>query len=258
MEYFIAALAGIVQGLTEFLPISSTGHLIILQDIFKLPPERFGLAFDASLHLGTFLAVSIFFFKDYLKVVSFKNRLFLKLLAGTIPAGILGLLFESLIETTFRQLWVVGTSLIIFSFVMLLAEYMGKKTKSQDKVNLLGSLIIGFAQSLALIPGISRSGATISAGLFLNLKREEAAKFAFMLSGPIIAGAGTKKFLEVVSYESISQSDINFFIVGIISSFVFGYLTIKYFLKYLSKKSLLPFIAYRLGLGLLLVFFSLL
>ena len=252
MNYFLALLAGAVQGLTEFLPISSTGHLIIFEKIFNISQIEFGLAFDASLHLGTLLAIAIFFFRDYLKVFSLKNQLFIKLIIGTIPAAIAGLFLETAIESQFRQLWVVGLGLILFSLVIILAEKFGPMVKKEKDVTLTNSLIIGLFQSLALIPGVSRSGSTISGGLFLGLKRDEAARFAFLLSGPIIAGAGTKKFLDVAT-SSISLNDLSFFIIGIISSAIFGYLTIKYFLKYLSTSTLYPFVIYRVIVGLLLL-----
>lgn len=256
MNYALAILAGAVQGLTEFLPISSTGHLIIFENIFGISQDKFGLAFDASLHLGTLIAVLIFFSKDYLQILNFKNKLFSKLIAATIPAIVFGLLFESAIESGLRQLWVVGSALILFSAVMLYAEKKSSQKKTGSNLTILDSLIIGFAQALALIPGISRSGSTISAGLFLNLSRQEAAKFAFIISGPVIAGAGLKKFIEVVNGGVLADTDLNFFIIGIISSAVFGYLTIKYFLKYLAVKSLYPFIAYRIILGIILILVS--
>jgi undecaprenyl-diphosphatase len=252
VNHFLAVLAGAVQGITEFLPISSTGHLIIFENIFGISQEKFGLAFDASLHLGTLLAVAIFFYKDYLKLFDLKNKLLLKLVLGTVPAVFFGLIFENQIETTFRQTWIVAISLIAFSFVFILAESIGRKVKEKEKLNFFEALIIGIFQSIALIPGISRSGATISGGLFLGLKREEAAKFAFILSGPIIAGAGLKKFFEVTN-ANLSAPDFQFFAIGIISSFVFGYLTIKYLLSYLSKNSLYPFVIYRIALGLILL-----
>lgn len=253
MNFLLAILAGAVQGLTEFLPISSTGHLIIFEKIFNIPQTEFGLAFDASLHLGTLLAIFLFFYKDYLKILSFKNALFIKLAVGTLPAVFFGLLFETQIETTFRQTWIVGLSLILFSFVFILAEKLGKKIKTKEKTTIVDSLAVGLFQSLALIPGISRSGSTISAGLFVGLKREEAAKFAFILAGPVIAGAGFKKFFEVFSTQKFGSSDLNFFLIGIISSAIFGYLTIKYFLRYLSTKTLYPFVIYRIVVGLILL-----
>ena len=253
MNYLLAILAGAVQGLTEFLPISSTGHLIIFEKIFGISQTEFGLAFDASLHLGTLLAIAVFFYKDYLKVFKVKNGLIAKLAVGTLPAVIFGLLLETQIETTFRQTWIVGLSLILFSFVFILAEKLGRQIKTKEKTTIVDSLAVGLFQSLALIPGISRSGSTISAGLFLGLKREEAAKFAFMLAGPVIAGAGLKKFFEVITTQTLGSSDLNFFLVGMISSAIFGYLTIKYFLKYLSTKTLYPFVIYRIVLGLILL-----
>lgn len=255
MNYFLAVLAGAVQGLSEFLPISSTGHLIIFQKIFNLPQDSFGLSFDASLHLGTLFAILIFFWKDYLKALTSK-RLLLNLIAGTIPAAVFGLLFEGVIETSLRQLWIIGTALIVFSLVLVYAEKVGKRLKNIDKFNAKDSAIVGLFQSIALIPGISRSGSTISAGLFLNYKRQDAARFAFMLSGPIIAAAGAKKFLDVLSSTNTTQSEITYFIIGIISSAFFGYITIKYFLKYLSTKTLTPFVIYRLILGTILILAS--
>ena len=253
MNYLLAVLAGAVQGLTEFLPISSTGHLIVFEKIFGISQTEFGLAFDASLHLGTLLAIALFFFKDYLKILKFKNALLVQLAVGTIPAVFFGLLFETQIKTSFRQTWIVGLSLILFSFVFILAEKLGKQLKTKEKTTIADSLIIGVFQSLALIPGISRSGSTISAGLFLGLKREEAAKFAFILAGPVIAGAGLKKFFEVITTQNFGSGDLNFFLVGMISSAIFGYLTIKYFLKYLSTNTLYPFVVYRIVLGLILL-----
>src|SRR3990167_2237725 len=254
MNYLLAILAGAVQGLTEFLPISSTGHLIIFEKIFGISQTEFGLAFDASLHLGTLLAIAVFFYKDYyLNFLKKKNGFNPNLVVVPPPAVIFGLLLETQIETTFRQTWIVGLSLILFSFVFILAEKLGRQIKTKEKTTIVDSLAVGLFQSLALIPGISRSGSTISAGLFLGLKREEAAKFAFMLAGPVIAGAGLKKFFEVITTQTLGSSDLNFFLVGMISSAIFGYLTIKYFLKYLSTKTLYPFVIYRVVLGVILL-----
>src|SRR3989344_9642024 len=155
MNLLLAVSAGAIQGLTEFLPVSSTGHLIIFEDIFGLSQNQFGLAFDASLHLGTLVAVLTFFAKDYLSILNIKNKMLRKLIIGTIPAALIGLFLESAIETVFRQVWVVALSLIIFSFVILLAEFIGKKYKTKEKLSNKDSLIIGFFQALALIPGVS-------------------------------------------------------------------------------------------------------
>lgn len=252
MNFLLAIIAGAIQGLTEFLPVSSTAHLIIYENILGISQKTFGLAFDASVHLGTFFAVLIFFHKDYLKIFNLKNKLLSLLFFGTIPAVIFGLLLEEQIESSFRQIWVVASALIIFSAVIIVSELIGKKVKKQRDLKIHQALLIGLFQALALIPGISRSGSTISAGLILGLTREESARFAFILSGPIIIGAGLKKILEV-SYGNLIPSDYNFFIAGIISSAIFGFITIKYFLKFLQSNSLIPFAYYRVALGLLLL-----
>lgn len=255
MNYFLAIFIGFVQGVTEFLPISSTGHLVIFENLFGISQKTFGLAFDASLHLGTLLAVLIFFHKDYLKLINLKdNRLLLNLIIGTGPAVILGLVFEKVIESILRQLWIIGLAFILFSAVFILAEVYSRRLKSKEEISKIGALVIGIFQAIALIPGVSRSGSTISAGLFLGLSRVQAARFAFMLSGPIVAGAGLKKLIEVLTIGDLAKSEINFFIIGICSSAIFGYLTIKYFLKYLSARTLYPFVVYRVILGLFLLY----
>lgn len=256
MNYFLAILTGAVQGLTEFLPVSSTGHLIILENFANISQKEFGLAFDASLHLGTLVAIILFFYKDYINMLTQKKDMLIKIIVATIPAAVFGLMFQDVIDSTFRATTLVAVAMILFSFVIILAEVMGKKTKKPANLKLTDAFIIGLSQSIALIPGVSRSGATISAGLFLGLNREEAAKFAFLLSGPIIAGAGGVKFLHV----AFSHPDIperGFFLIGMVFSAIFGYLTIKYFLKYLSSHNLYPFIAYRIIFGLLLLILTL-
>lgn len=255
MNYIFAVVAGFVQGVTEFLPVSSTGHLIMLEKLFGVSQEQFGLAFDASIHLGTLAAVLIFFWKDYINLYR-NHALLIKLIIGTIPAVVFGLLFESLIESYFRQLWIVGATLIGFSIVMYIAEKYGKKIRPGTTMSKRESLMVGTFQALALIPGISRSGSTMSAGLMLGLTRPEAAKFAFLLSGPIVAGAGLLKFSEVFTSQSLQSDSFAYFVIGIISSCLFGFLTIKYFLKFISKHSLYPFIGYRIAVGILLIIIS--
>lgn len=253
MSYLLAILAGAIQGLTEFLPVSSTGHLIIFENLLGISQENFGLAFDASIHLGTLLAVIVFFYRDYLKIINLKNKLFLLLFIGTLPAVFAGLIFENQISTVLRSTQVVAIALILFSIIIIAAEYFGQKLKKRKDLGVLNALIIGVFQALALIPGVSRSGSTISGGLFLGLTREESAKFAFLLSGPVIFGAGAKKFLEVISSATLGGTDINFFLIGIVSSAVVGFLTIKYFLKYLQTNNLYPFVIYRVVLGFLIL-----
>jgi len=253
MNFVLAILAGAIQGLTEFLPVSSTGHLIIFENITNISQDQFGLTFDVALHLGTLLAIILFFYKDYLSVFSLSNNLLRNIVIGTIPAVIIGILLEGHIETTFRNNWVVATALIAFSIVIFLAEKISKKKNDADSISLKQSLLIGLFQALALVPGISRSGSTISAGLMLNLKREEAARFSFLLSGPIIAGAGFKKIIDLLAAGSDNLINYNFFVIGTFSSALVGYITIKFFLKYLTTKSLYPFIAYRVILGLVIL-----
>ena len=272
IEILKAAVLGAVQGVTEFLPVSSTGHLIILENYLGISQKTFGLSFDASLHLGTFLAVFIFFFRDFSKIIpawfstlknqkieNFDQKLSWMIVLGTIPAAILGIIFNNLIETAFRSTILVAVVLILGSAVFLAAEILGKKKIKLERFGYLGSFIVGLGQAVALIPGISRSGITISFGMLGNLTRKDAARFAFLLSAPIILGAGGKKFLEVAvsfSQGKIPFSEVQFFLVGIVTAAIFGFLTIKYFMRFLQKGSLYPFIFYRLFVGILLIVLS--
>lgn len=253
MNLLLALVAGFIQGITEFLPVSSTAHLFIFEKFLNIPQTQFGLTFDASLHLGTLLAIVIFFKKEYLMSLVSHKKLFINILFGTIPAVVFGLIFENYIETTLRQVSLVAASLVLFSFIFILAELKGKKVSKVSDLSRLGAFSIGIFQALALIPGISRSGSTICAGLFLGLTRRESARFAFMLSGPIVAAAGLKKLQEAINTKGLTSSDFGFFVIGIISSFIFGYLTIKYFLRYLENRTLYPFVIYRIILGTILL-----
>ncbi len=275
-----AAFLGVLQGLTEFLPISSTGHLVLGEHLLGISQEKFGLSFDAAIHLGTALSVFWFFrkkwgeilssfCKDIEKIFDFsvipakagiykKEKLWFYLLAGTIPAAIIGLFLEQKIETVFRQPKIVAFALLFGSLIIFSAERLGKRKKKLEKVNLLSAIFIGFSQSLALIPGISRSGVTISSGMFLSFKRKSAAEFAFLLSGPIVLGAGGKKLLDVLgSFASrgFLVNELLFFLIGIICAAISGFLTIKFLLKYLSCHSLDIFVAYRVLLAFLVLIF---
>jgi len=269
IEIFKAAILGIVQGVTEFLPVSSTGHLIILENYLGISQKTFGLSFDASLHLGTFLAVFIFFFRDFQRIIpawfltlkkrrieNFDQKLSWMIVLGTVPAAIFGFLFDNMIETSFRSTVLVAWVLILGSVIFAVAEILGRKKIKLERFGFLGAFIVGLGQAVALIPGVSRSGITISFGMLGNLKREEAARFAFLLSAPIILGAGGKKFLEVgVSFSQgkINFGEIQFFLIGIATAAIFGFLTIKYFLRFLAKGSLYPFVVYRILIGFLLI-----
>lgn len=265
-----ASFLGIVQGLGEFLPISSTGHLIIFEKLFGLSADQFGLSFDAFLHLGTLLAL-LWFFKDDLyslikgvinevKTHQFGSNLKLAflLIIGSIPAGFLGLLFESKIETVLRSPGLVAFALIGFSAIIFLTERIAKTSRTVSNLSPSRSFLIGLFQSLALIPGISRSGASIVGGLLAGLGEIEAARFSFLLSIPVVAGAGLKKVLEISS-NGASREQILYYFIGLFFSSVTGFLAIKYFLKFLEKHGLGWFVVYRVGFGiliLLLIFFG--
>ena len=268
INYFYGILLGAVQGITEFLPISSTGHLILIEKLLGISQENFGLTFDALLHLGTLISLLWFFKKDWLNIITTPFRLkdkknsqdlnLIKLLiVATIPGALFGLVLEKKVETVFRSPLLVGISLIVFSFVLVVVEKWSQKSKTIKDLKTKDAILTGFAQAVALIPGVSRSGITIAAGMWEGLTREQAAKFTFLISAPIIAGAGGKKLIDVILLsfrQQILIGELGFYLVGMLSAAIFGYLTIKYFLKFVSRNSLYPFIYYRILLGLLVIF----
>lgn len=261
-----AAILGIVQGLTEFLPVSSTGHLILVEKILGVDQDTYGLSFDAALHLGTLLALLVFFGTAWLRLAGGalrtvtsrsmsdpEGRLAWLIVLGTIPAGILGFALESKVEDAFRSPFLVATMLIAFSAVFLLAESLASRTRTISDLTWVDSVTIGFAQAVALVPGISRSGSTICAGLFRGMERQDAARFAFLLSAPIIAGAGGKQLLHVakqVSDGKLGGDDVAFFAIGFIFAAIVGYASIAFLMRFLMTNSLRPFVYYRVGLGL--------
>ena len=261
MTFFDSIILGAVQGLTEFLPISSSGHLILVGE-FLGRSLRDGLFFDVMLHLATLLAVVIYFWKDIWQMkLSFWRWLFKRetmprddkvlvwaMILGTIPAVIFGLFAENYIETVFRSTTVVAVGLIAGSILFAVAERVAKQT---GELTIKKGFILGFFQSLALVPGMSRSGSTIAGGLILGLSREMAAKFSFFLAIPIIAGAGLVKLLEQ-STQPIS--DVGPVIVGSLTAFIVGMAAIHYLLRYLKNNSLYVFIWYRLALALVIFF----
>jgi undecaprenyl-diphosphatase len=262
-----AAILGIVQGITEFLPVSSTGHLILTHEILGTDEERYGLSFDASIHLGTLLAVLWYFREMWLRMARATGgavrtrslaapdaRLAALIALGTVPAAVIGLLFEDQVEEWFRSPALVGGVLIAFSAVFLLAEAVSRRTRTHGDMTWFDAVVIGFAQAVALVPGVSRSGATISAGLFRHLSRTEAASFAFLLSAPVIAGAGTFQFAGVlrdVIEGALDLEDLAFFAVGFVCAAIVGYLAIAFLLRFLATNSLRPFVVYRVTVGLI-------
>lgn len=247
MSLLQAALLGVLQGLTEFLPVSSSGHLILVGDWIGANQS---LAFDVALHVGTLFALLAIFSKDYLKLVkdfSRSSKVWVIAL-GTVPAVIFGLLVGDLAETVFRNHIVVAFTLISVALVMLWAERFSKQSAGLDAIKLEKGWIIGMAQALAIIPGVSRSGATITAGLLLGVKRADAMRFSFLLSGPIIAGAAAKVLLSGNAASEIA-ANLSVFVVGGVTAAVSGYMAIKFMLRYLESRPLNAFAYYRIALG---------
>jgi len=264
MDIFSSIMLGIVQGLTEFLPISSSGHLIIARDLLGLELQN-SLAFDAVLQLATTLAVLVYFWKDlwgifftFCRWVSGKSVekkekvMLLAVIFGTIPAVILGLLLESAMETIFRNTNLVVLTLVLGALVMWLAEKFAKQIKEKREISVKKGFWIGCFQSLALIPGMSRSGMTISGGLFLGLSREMATRFAFIMAFPILFGSGMKKLLDLGMNGLSGSAGLNLFL-GSLASFAVGLLAISFLIKFLKKNTLQVFVIYRLVLAILIL-----
>ncbi len=265
MSIFEAIILGAIQGLTEFLPISSSGHLIIVPNLLGWGSSP--LFFDTTLHLGTALALVVFFFKDlweiFLSLIkdvwnkedSFNNyssegKMGLYILLGSLPAAITGYFFEDFFETVFRHTTYVALFLIAGSVLMFLAEHLGK-WKNNKEIGYFEGILIGLFQTLALFPGVSRSGSTISGGMLFGLSREKAAKFSFLLSVPIVVAAGFYKLL--TSMDLISTISFSVIASGFLSSFVFGMIAISFMLKFLKKKGLHIFVIYRIIFALILL-----
>jgi undecaprenyl-diphosphatase len=251
-----AALLGIVQGLTEFLPVSSTAHLILVSDLLKLDPARFGLSFDVALHLGTALAVLLYFARTWIDLVVglFRGRWRMPALIvlGTAPAAIAGVLFQSTIERDVRGPLVIAAGLVVGSIIFLAAEAIAKQRRLMTEVGLIDAVVIGVAQAIALIPGISRSGITISAGLVRDLHREDATRFAFLLATPVILGAGAKTLLDArKAADLFAQPSV--VAVGFVLSFLSGLAAVAFMVQFLRGHSLNWFVAYRLVLAALIV-----
>ncbi len=250
----------IIQGLTEFLPVSSSGHLVLVPKLISMPDQ--GLIMDMAVHIGTLLAVliyyrtdiwniimSILYWKDPNKVQD--RRLGIYILIATIPAVLVGLLMHIYIPEGIRDVRVIMTTLIFFGIVMGIADKFGKKDQDIKKITLKSAFLIGIAQTIALIPGTSRSGITITAGRFLGFKGVDAAKFSFLLGIPAIAGAGLLAVLDVVNSGNTSMGlDM---IYAIIFSAITGVIAIEIMMRWLNKIGLMPFVIYRLILGVALI-----
>jgi undecaprenyl-diphosphatase len=256
---------GIVQGLTEFLPISSSAHQRIVPAL--LGWEDPGAAFTAVTQLGTEAAVLIFFRHDLWAIVTVglrslrdprlrattEVRMGWYLLVATIPIGIFGYAFQHQIENGARNLWLIGTTLIVFALVLGYADRRGRHERTIHDLSIRDGVLIGLAQSLALIPGVSRSGATMSAGLLLGLERPAAAKFGFLLAIPAVLASGVFELLGIISGEKGGDEPLGYVLAATFIAFVVGYAAIAWFLRYLAHHSVRVFVAYRLALGSLVL-----
>lgn len=248
MSNLNAFILGLIQGFTEFLPISSTGHLILFSYFFNIPSS---LAWDAFLHLGSFVAILLYFWKDLKEVLHYKWLI----LVAMIPGGIAGLTLEHFIEEYFRNPLYVGFNLILMSIPMILGETIGSKSFNIKELNFKKALFIGVAQAFALIPGTSRSGITISAGLLVGLKREEAAKFSFLAGAPLILGAGLYKTWGI--FKS-AYFNLNMVGVGFFSALISSFLAMVFLIPFLKNHSLYFFVVYRIILAILIINFVIL
>jgi len=265
MPIYQAVVLAIVQALTEFLPVSSTAHLVLIPWLFGWKDA--GLTFDVALHAGTLVAVVIYFFRDWIQIIGQgfglnigvdpdirQNRNLLWLLAvASIPIGIVGYLFDKQADTTWRQPYVIGTMLILVGIVLWMAEKRRVGSKSMSTIQWSDGIAVGLAQAVSVIPGTSRSGATISAGLFRNMTRETAARFSFLLSTPAIAAAVAKKAWDIHKEGGIPPDMKVPIVVGIIVSGVLGAIVIAFFLRYLRHSSLMPFVYYRIVFGIIVI-----
>lgn len=267
MDIIEILVLGFIQGIAEFLPISSSAHLIIFRDIFGIGAgisANMELTFDIALHFGTLLAIGVFFFSDFIQMIKKgftkgvkddDGKILWYLVAATIPAAIVGVLFEDAIENVVRSNYIViALALAIMGIIIYLADKFSKETKDVKKMTLKDAIVIGCSQVFALIPGFSRSGTTIAAGRVLGLDRESAAKFSFFLSVPVVLGAVVLQLFKG-SAISVIAANLGTFILGILVSFVVGLLCIKYLLKYLQKHNFKIFMVYRVVLAIVVLIY---
>jgi len=265
MPLYQVTILAIIQGLTEFLPISSTAHLFLTSRLLGWTAES--LTFDIILHLGTLAAVLLYFFRDWLQIVGqafgievghdrelAQNRGLLWLLAiGSVPVGLAGLAFNKLAEGPWRNEFVIGGMLILIGIVMWIAEEKGRQFRDLATIYLPDALVIGLAQALAVVPGCSRSGITISAGLFRNLTRESAARFSFLLSTPAIAAAALKALYDLHKEHHLHELAAAPMLIALAVSALTGCAVIAWFLHYLRRSGLRPFVYYRLLFGIIVL-----
>lgn len=255
MNIIQAILLGLLQGLTEFIPVSSSGHLVVAHDILGL--QKGGLGFDVALHIGTLLALVMFFSDEIFRYShalvrkTKDSRLAWTLAFATLPAVVVGVLLQSAAESTFRSSRLVAIDLIVFGAIMLFAERYASKRKKRTKLENVSrnqALIMGLAQAAAIVPGVSRSGSTITAGLFAGLDRVAATRFSFLLAIPITFGAILKVMISDSGLETVG-GQAGIYIAGIVAAFVSGLFAIRFLLRYLANHSLAAFAYYRFAFG---------
>ncbi len=263
MEWWQAVVLAIVQGLTEFLPVSSSGHLVLVPRLFGWPDQ--GLAFDVAVHVGTLLAVLWYFRRDLLPLLlglarfargdrtDPYGRLAFNLGVATLPVGFVGLFFSDFIEASLRSPFVVAFQLAVFGVVLYLADRFGARKRAETELSVTQALLIGCGQALALIPGTSRSGITMTVGLLAGLTREAAARFAFLLSVPGIALAGGYEGFKLATGAVASPVQLTEILIGMGVSALVGYACIHFFLRFIARIGFLPFTIYRLLLAAFIV-----
>jgi undecaprenyl-diphosphatase len=253
-----AALLGIVQGLTEFLPISSSAHLILARAFFGWDAEGFGLPFDVACHVGTLMAVVVYFWRDlWAMALALRHpferdapaaRLMRLIVLGTVPVIVIAMLFNDFLENTVRTPGATAVTLTLGAIGLLVAERLRERTRDESTVTPGEAIGFGLAESAALVPGISRSGATITFGMVVGLRRDAAARFSFLLGVPAVLAAAAKEGL-VVAGQGMTRDQALLFLIGMTTSAVVGYFTVKYFLRYLTRHRLDVFAFYRLALA---------
>ena len=265
MSLLQVIVLSIVQGITEFLPISSSAHLALAPWLLGWKDQ--GLTFDIALHFGTLLAVLAYFFRDWVQIIAqgfglrwgqdeqlTRNKGLLWLLAiATVPVGVFGFVLKDKAEQEWRNPTLIASMLVGVGLLMWLAERVSRRKRNLSGVNIVDSLAIGFAQALAIVPGTSRSGITITAGLFRDLDRASAARFSFLLSTPAIGGAALAAFMDLMEQGGIEPGMMTSFVTGVVLSALSGCIVIAWFLRYLQRGSLHFFVGYRITLGLLIL-----
>ncbi len=274
MNFINALILGLVQGLTEFLPVSSSAHIRIVGEFLGTGDDP-GSRFTAIIQIGTEVAVVIFFWRDIVRIIGQWSkslvgkvpradpdaRMGWLIILGSLPIVVLGLLFQDQIESSLRNLWITASVLIGFGVLLGIADYVGAKRRRLDDLTVPHGIVYGFAQALALIPGVSRSGGTITAGLFMGYERAAAARYAFLLAIPAVLGSGFYQMYKTIAkpcLEGATNCTPEIFgpwdtLAATVVAFVVALFVIKFFMSYISKRSFLPFVIYRIALGLVLI-----